>query len=450
MSAANLERWDVIIVGAGPAGAAAALAAADESSGARVLLLDRCAFPRDKVCGDGIAPHVFDLLAALGVPPATFADYPPIPGLWLTGPRGGQVRGLTQRPARVIPRTVFDARLVAAAADRGVCIRQHRVRRLTISEQGVCLDGRLQAAVVIAADGATSTVRRLLGLPAPPAGSCAVAMRAYARTGDEGDGWTQRIVFDSRSGRRPALAYAWHFPTGTGVANVGYGVVPRPGEPPVTRAMLRAGVPRLLGGEFDDGPAAGAHRGAHPTGAPHTGAPTGPLTGAPHTGLDLRGIDEATARGALLPLSSWRPHQPDGPVVLIGDAASLVNPLTGEGIFDAVASGMLAGRLAVASLATRRHSFGARFRQQWHQRTNAHGWQVRSVARYARPWLLDRGVRAAAADRRVFDALVEMGLAHGTLSPRIALSVAGLLPRPIGAGPAGRSRAGRARSSGGG
>ena len=137
-------------------------------------------------------------------------------------------------------------------------------------------------------------------------------------------------------------------------------------------------------------------------------------------------------------------------MVLIGDAASLVNPLTGEGIFDAVASGMLAGRLAVASLATRRHSFGARFRQQWHQRTNAHGWQVRSVARYARPWLLDRGVRAAAADRRVFDALVEMGLAHGTLSPRIALSVAGLLPRPIGAGPAGRSRAGRARSSGGG
>lgn len=410
MSTGSPERWDVIIVGAGPAGAAAALAAAECSTDVRVLLVDRSSFPRDKACGDGIAPHVFDLLAAVGVQSATFADYPPIPGLWLTGPRGAQVRGLTERPARVIPRAVFDARLVAAAAERGVSVRRHRVRHLTITEDGVCLDGRLWARVVIAADGATSTVRRLLGLPAPPAASCAVAMRAYTRTGDEGDGWTQRIVFDARSGRRPALAYAWHFPTGTGVANVGYGIVPRPGEPPVTRAMLQAGVPRLLGGHLSDARA-----------------------GAPQDGLDPRDVDESTARGALLPLASWRPHQPDGPVVLIGDAASLVNPLTGEGIFDAVASGVLAGRLAVASLTTRPQSFGARFRRQWRERTAAHGWQVRCVARYARPWLLDRGVRAAAADRRVFDALVEMGLAHGTLSPRVALSVVGRPPRLNGA-----------------
>ena len=60
-------RWDLVVVGAGPAGAAAALGALDADPGLRVLLLDRSDFPRDKCCGDGIAPHVFDALAAVGV-----------------------------------------------------------------------------------------------------------------------------------------------------------------------------------------------------------------------------------------------------------------------------------------------------------------------------------------------------------------------------------------------
>src|SRR4051794_26654483 len=52
--------WDVVVVGAGPAGSSAALSALDERPDARVLLLDRSDFPRDKSCGDGVAPHVFD------------------------------------------------------------------------------------------------------------------------------------------------------------------------------------------------------------------------------------------------------------------------------------------------------------------------------------------------------------------------------------------------------
>src|SRR6476469_8355932 len=86
--------WDVAVIGAGPAGACAALAVLATAPDARVLLLDRAEFPRDKVCGDGIAPHVLDV-----------------------------VRGRMNRPVWVIPRETFDARLVdhAVAAGRRWC-----------------------------------------------------------------------------------------------------------------------------------------------------------------------------------------------------------------------------------------------------------------------------------------------------------------------------------------
>ena len=59
---ADGEAWDVVVVGAGPAGSSAALAALTEDPALRVLLLDRSDFPREKSCGDGIAPHVLDVL----------------------------------------------------------------------------------------------------------------------------------------------------------------------------------------------------------------------------------------------------------------------------------------------------------------------------------------------------------------------------------------------------
>jgi menaquinone-9 beta-reductase len=60
------ENWDLVVVGAGPAGSSAALAALRRRPDARVLLLDRDDFPRDKSCGDAVAPHTADLLDDLG------------------------------------------------------------------------------------------------------------------------------------------------------------------------------------------------------------------------------------------------------------------------------------------------------------------------------------------------------------------------------------------------
>ena len=89
-SATLLQVYDVAVIGAGPAGTAAALRVLRDRPASRVLLLDPATFPRDKVCGDGIAAAVFDLLAALGAPGLEELA-PPVPRLRLRTPRGRPV-----------------------------------------------------------------------------------------------------------------------------------------------------------------------------------------------------------------------------------------------------------------------------------------------------------------------------------------------------------------------
>jgi menaquinone-9 beta-reductase len=382
---AGPHRWDVVVVGAGPAGCAAAAQVLRDRPAARVLVVDRAKFPRDKSCGDGIAAEAFDELHRLGLDvPALVDGYPPLDRLRLCSPGGVQVDRRMRRQVRVVPREVFDARLLGQVLALGASFRQHTVRAVEVRPDGVVLDGAVEASVVIGADGAGSVVRRGLS-PRPRSasvrravghghGHVALAIRGYAPV-PPGLADGQLITMTAK--RWPA--YAWSFPLGDGRANVGYGELEGPRS--LSRTDMLAALHELVPGL--EGP--------------------------------------RRLRAHRLPLSSGRPAVPDGRVLLAGDAQSLVNPLTGEGIYYAVLSGALAGRAAAFG-----DRAGTAYRVLLRRRLGRHlrGASVaHSLGRW--PGLVDVGLRSAARHRGAFDDLVRFGLADGPLTPRM---LAGLLP----------------------
>ena len=377
-------RWDLVVVGAGPAGAATALGALAVDPSLRVLLLDRDDFPRDKACGDGIAPHVADVLATVGAADAT-AGWTPLTRLELRHERHG-VEGRLRRPVWVIPRAVFDARLVSHATAAGAVLQRHRVRSVQVGGDAVTVDD-VAARVVVGADGASSLVRAAVHSRAD--GRRALALRGYAPTPPSRRG-VQSIVYGSR--RHPS--YAWAFDRGDGLSNIGYGEFAPDRDDHPTRALMLEELERLIPGSAADGTDWKAHH---------------------------------------LPLSGWSLEASHARVLLVGDAAQLVNPMTGEGIFYAVATGVAAGRAAATALAAGQPaSAGPRYDRAARRLLRAHLRHTWAAARLSSsPRVIDAGIHAAGRDPRAFDALVELGLGDGRITPRLALRLAaGLTHHP--------------------
>ena len=363
------DTWDVAVVGAGPAGTAAALSALRTRPGARVLLLDRAEFPRDKSCGDGIAPQALDELARVGAA-EVLADRVPVRRLRITSPGGLEVATTLARPDFVVPRTLFDARLVEAAVRRGAVLDRRTVRRLEVRRDGVVLDGEVHARVVVGADGANGVVRRQSGAARQPDGAMAVAVRGYAAA-PPGEP-EQRIVMTAQDWP----AYAWSFASGDGRANVGFGMLL-----PSLRAAPRGGREELHG----------------------------------RLAELLPGVEAERLVSHHLPLSTARPALRPGRVLLAGDALSLINPLTGEGIFYALLSGRLAGAAAVHP-----GDAGAQYAAALRDELGRHLRHTTLLARLtARPALVDAGVGAARRSPRAMDALVELGLGRGLITPAL-------------------------------
>jgi len=370
------RRWDLVVVGGGPAGAAAALAARRARPKAAVLLLDRAAFPRDKACGDGIAPQAVAELTALGAAGAV-DGFVPVHRLRVEAPSGAAVDRHLDPPDHVVPRAVFDARLIRAACESGVELRRGRVRGVVQCGGRVVLDvagaREVEASAVVGADGAASVVRRALGQRRPGDADLAVAVRGYARA----PGGPPRQLVRFAAPGWPS--YAWCFPVGDGTANVGFGLL-RSALAGRGRSWLHARLAELI-------PDATA--------------------------------DPDTLRAHHLPLSSAGVTPGRGRVLLAGDAANLINPLTGEGIYYAVVSGRIAGEAAVRAA----HPAGS-YRRELRALLGAHLRQTRALSRAIRaPRVVEAAVRAAARHDSVSAELVELGLAAGRLGPRSLVRV---------------------------
>ena len=296
---------DVVVCGAGPAGAAAATVLA--RGGARVVLVDRVSFPRDKVCGDGILPDAMGALTALGVSVDGLGRA--VSAVRLETSSGGSLR--VPVAGRVVRRRDLDAAVLAGAVAAGAQLvpaaelvgferdeRGFRAARLAAASGPLRVQGR----AFVLATGAAQRPRAMAAL-ATGRKKGAVALRGYVsdiRLPD--DELCMALLAEL------ALGYAWAFPMQGGQWNVGCGVM----------AGTAGGVSLTRVAD-----AFRAACGGGPWLAPPRGAPL--LTFYPE-GLVSRAN-----------------------LVAVGDAAGLTRPFSGDGIGPALVSGALAGESLLAS-----------------------------------------------------------------------------------------------------
>ncbi len=333
---------DVLVVGAGPAGSTLARHLA--SAGRRVLVLEKAAFPREKVCGDGLTPRAVHELDLLGLPTPAADGWVRNRGLRLLG---GGVRlqvpwpEITDFPAHglVHTRSRFDQALVEHARAGGASVLERT------SVTGPVLDERTghvvgvtarpvddagrrageettyRAPVVVAADGVGSRLALALGLARREDRPLGIAVRTYFTSPRSDDDWLESWLElregDSSTG--PLLpGYGWVFGVGDGTSNVGLGVLDADaGSGDIDyRDLLRrwtAAMPAEWRFREED--------------------QVGPI------------------RGAALPMAFNRtPHYTRG-LVLVGDSGGMVNPFNGEGIAYAMQSARLAARAVDDALA---------------------------------------------------------------------------------------------------
>ncbi len=363
------ERFDIAVIGGGPAGAAAAIRAS--RGGAKVIVFEKGAFGRDKVCGDGLTPRAVGALQELDI---DLADAHRIDGLrMIAGRQRRQLpwpeHGRFPPHGAVWPRRRLDASLIGAADEAGAELVYETEAlpvldgdRVTgVETVGAGAGRRIDAALTIIAAGAQGRAARMIGAERDPDEPFGLAIRSYIGSPRHDDRHLEAcLTLRDRHGT-PVPGYGWMFPCGDGTVNIGVGAL----------STMKRFSDLNLNTLLDD------------------------YRALVRDEWDLGDFTERP-RAWRLPMSSVKRHGPGW--VAIGDAAGLINPMNGEGIDYGLESGMLAADLFLADPARA----AARYDTEIGDRFDAF---LRTGRRFSfligHPWILRNGLRLAVGTQSI-------------------------------------------------
>ena len=382
--------YDVLIIGAGPSGSNAAISYKNLNPDLKVGLIDKSIFPRDKSCGDAIGPGVISALKRFNNQ-HILDNEPQVVSTTLYGPENigiqnyiPEVKNKEDSIVYVIPRIDLDNRILNLAKDLDVDVfegysfvsfEKDSDNKLVVEIKNGDNITKLGAKILVGADGANSRVRKQLNVNTNSDWHKAIAIRAYIDSPNYLEIFKERtLMFEINVSAEKG--YAWAFPSKGNLLNIGIGV-------PLNIFKKEKLDINVLLQDF--------------------------ITQLTNRGVVVENIRDE--KSYLLPFASSRPKfKNDINVALIGDASSMINPMSGEGIFYGMEAGYLLAKNTynlidspdlTKGIADYEKAFSKRFRKHY---------LSCALARLLlqSPFMTKRLLKVASNDQNTIDFVVEL------------------------------------------